>query len=222
MDVSFPARVAVACLFGGAADRPRWSGETRDPQQPARGTRRIRRSPRWRCGTSSSPGPGSACSSRWWPTHCWRGRPTAARTRVATAIADRAGSACGKRICVHYAVRGADAPPSQRWVRRTLRVLGNVWDHEVDGLRFRPPPADGRRGGDSRFDVYLAELGGRGLFGYCTPERRVRGERFAASSYCVLDDDFARRAVRRPRDRQPAGDGRARVLPRDPVRVRLP
>ena len=100
---------------------------------------------------------------------------------------------CGKRICVHYAVRGADAPPSRRWVRRTLRVLGNVWDHEVDGLRFRPPPADGRRGGDSRFDVYLADLGSRGLFGYCTPERRVRGERYAASSYCVLDDDFAHR-----------------------------
>ena len=100
---------------------------------------------------------------------------------------------CGKRICVHYAVRGADAPPSQRWVRRTLQVLGSVWDHEVDGLRFRPPPSDRRRGGDSRFDVYLAELGSRGLFGYCTPERRVRGERFAASSYCVLDDDFARR-----------------------------
>jgi len=99
---------------------------------------------------------------------------------------------CGRRICVHYPVRGADAPSSVRWVRRTLRVLGNVWDHEVDGLRFRPPPADGRRGGDRRFDVYLADLGDRGLFGYCTPERRVGGERFAASSYCVLDEDFAR------------------------------
>ncbi|WP_322936694.1 MXAN_6640 family putative metalloprotease [Nocardioides bizhenqiangii] len=100
---------------------------------------------------------------------------------------------CGKRICVHYAVRGADAPPSRRWVRRTLRVLGSVWDHEVGDLRFRPPPADRRRGGDSRFDVYLADVGRRGLFGYCTPERRLRGERFAASSYCVVDDDFARR-----------------------------
>jgi hypothetical protein len=100
---------------------------------------------------------------------------------------------CGRRLCVHYAVRGADAPPSARWVRRTLRVLGNVWDHEVDTLRFRPPPGDGRRGGDSRFDVYLADLGDRGLFGYCTPERRAHGERFVASSYCVLDDDFARR-----------------------------
>lgn len=104
-----------------------------------------------------------------------------------------ADKSCGKRICVHYAQRGADAPPSRRWVLRTLRVLGDVWDHEVDGLRFRPPPGDRRRGGDSRFDVYLSDLGSRGLYGYCTPERRVRGERFSASSYCVLDDDFARR-----------------------------
>ncbi len=105
---------------------------------------------------------------------------------------------CGQRICVHYAVRGADAPPSRRWVVRTLRALGRVWDHEVDGLGYRRPPADGRRGGDARFDVYLAELGDRGLFGYCTPERRVRGERFAASSYCVLDDDFSRRQFGAP------------------------
>lgn len=108
---------------------------------------------------------------------------------------------CGRRICVHYAKRGDDAPPSARWVRRTLRVLGNVWDHEVDHLGFRPPPSDRRRGGDDRFDVYLADVGDRGLFGYCTPERRVRGERFAASSYCVLDDDFAREQFRaRPID----------------------
>ncbi|KAA1420893.1 hypothetical protein F0U44_00645 [Nocardioides humilatus] len=110
----------------------------------------------------------------------------------------RSRKVCGRRICVHYAVKGADAPPSIRWVRRTLRVLGDVWDHEVDELRFRPPPTDGRRGGDDRFDVYLAELGHRGLFGYCTPERRVRGERLAASSYCVLDDDFTRRQFGAP------------------------
>ena len=41
---------------------------------------------------------------------------------------------CGKRICVHYATRGADAPPSRRWALRTLRTLGRVWDHEVDAL----------------------------------------------------------------------------------------
>lgn len=99
---------------------------------------------------------------------------------------------CGLRICVHYARRGVDAPSSDRWVGRTLRTLSAVWSYEIGTLGLRPPPSDGRKGGDGRFDVYLAELGTRGLFGYCTPERRVPGERFAASGYCVLDDDFSR------------------------------
>lgn len=99
---------------------------------------------------------------------------------------------CGRRICVHYARRGVEAPDSERWVGRTLRTLSAVWSYEVGTLGLRRPPYDGRKGGDGRFDVYLADLGNRGLFGYCTPERRVPGERFSASGYCVLDDDFAR------------------------------
>ncbi|HWJ83244.1 MAG TPA: MXAN_6640 family putative metalloprotease [Nocardioides sp.] len=99
---------------------------------------------------------------------------------------------CGRRLCVHYARHGEDAPRSQDWVRRTLHVLSAVWSFEVDDFGMRRPPSDGHRGGDGRFDVYLADLGNRGLFGYCTPESRVPGQRFAASGYCVLDDDFAR------------------------------
>ncbi|TIC88818.1 hypothetical protein E8D34_03935 [Nocardioides sp. GY 10113] len=99
---------------------------------------------------------------------------------------------CTDVVCVHYVTQGSDAPPSERWARRTLRVVDRVWDLEVDTLGFRAPPTDRRRGGDGRFDVYLADIGSRGLFGYCTPERRVRGEREAASGYCVLDNDFAR------------------------------
>ena len=189
--MSFPARLAVACLFAGAVTALGGPANA-DPQQPD--TRHATDTPfstlamrdlfvaRPRLGMIES-----------LVANALLARPTdGSQDPGGDGYRGPSRKRCGKRICVHYAVRGADAPPSQRWVRRTLRVLGNVWDHEVDGLRFRPPPAD-RRGGDSRFDVYLAELGGRGLFGYCTPERRVRGERFAASSYCVLDDDFARR-----------------------------
>lgn len=99
---------------------------------------------------------------------------------------------CGKRLCVHYAERGSDAPRSGAWVTRTLHVLADVWSFEIDDLGLRRPPSDHGRGGDKRFDVYLADLGSRGLFGYCTPEARVPGEQFAASGYCVLDNDFAR------------------------------
>jgi hypothetical protein len=196
VDVSFPARVAVACLLAGALTALGGPASGHDDDRAGK--------PRERHATDT---PYSTLAMR--DLFVARPRLSAIASLVASALLarptdgdqdpggdgyrGRSRKHCGKRICVHYAVRGADAPPSQRWVRRTLRVLGNVWDHEVDGLRFRPPPTDRRRGGDGRFDVYLAELGSRGLFGYCTPERRVRGERFAASSYCVLDDDFARR-----------------------------
>ena len=103
----------------------------------------------------------------------------------------RSAEICGKRLCVHYALHGDDAPRRMRWVHRTLRVMASVWDFEIDQFGMRRPPSDGTRGGDGRFDVYLADLGNRGLFGYCTPEARVPHERFSASGYCVLDNDFS-------------------------------
>lgn len=189
--VSFPARLAAACLLAGALSVLGGPAGA-DPQQPS--------------ARQSTDTPFSTLAMR----DLFVARPTLGPfdALLATAMLARptdgrkdpggdgyrgpSRKACGPRICVHHAVRGTDAPPSRRWVLRTLRALGRVWDHEVGRLGYRPPPPDGRRGGDARFDVYLADLGARGLFGYCTPERRVRGERFAASSYCVLDDDFSR------------------------------
>jgi hypothetical protein len=99
---------------------------------------------------------------------------------------------CRGRVCVHYVRTTRDAPPNKAWPRTVLRKMHQVWRTEVGRLGFRPPPSDGRRGGDGRFDVYLKELGSQGLYGYCAPERRLPGQRHVASSYCVLDDDFAR------------------------------
>lgn len=119
--------------------------------------------------------------------------------RPTDGAADRGGDgyrrpsrrSCAAHVCVHRVRHGADAATAG-WARRTLHVMEQVWRHETGTLGFRSPPSDGRRGGDGRFDVYLADLGARGLFGYCTPERRVPGERSVASGYCVLDNDFAR------------------------------
>ncbi len=99
---------------------------------------------------------------------------------------------CDARTCVHYVTRGEDRS-TRASVRRTLRVWAEVWRHHVQYLGYAAPPSDGRRGGDDRFDVYLTDLGERGMFGYCVPERRVAKERARATSYCVLDNDFARR-----------------------------
>jgi hypothetical protein len=104
----------------------------------------------------------------------------------------RSTRTCRGPICVHYVRTTRDAPPDDAWAGTTLRVMNRVWRTEVNRMGFRPPPSDGRHGGDGRFDVYLKDLGAQGLYGYCAPEYRVPGLRRVASGYCVLDDDFAR------------------------------
>jgi hypothetical protein len=98
---------------------------------------------------------------------------------------------CKLNICLHWVPSTADAPPSQAWVKENLTFMNKVWRAEVDGLGYRKPVTDGSRGGNGKFDVYLKELGSRGLYGYCTPERRAHGQKWLASGYCVLDNDFA-------------------------------
>ncbi len=85
-------------------------------------------------------------------------------------------------------------------MRTTLRVARKVLRQQVDELGYRAARGDGTRGGDGRLDVYLADVGARGLYGYCAPERRPaarrgagRGSRSVTTAYCVLDNDFARR-----------------------------
>jgi hypothetical protein len=94
-------------------------------------------------------------------------------------------------VCVHRVRRTSDRAGAA-WARRTLRVVGRVWRKEVGGLGYRRPLRDGRRGGNAKLDVYLADVGAEGLFGYCAPETTRPGNKRLASGYCVLDNDFAR------------------------------
>jgi hypothetical protein len=109
---------------------------------------------------------------------------------------------CGVHVCVHY-VTGSDAAPDTTdttpadgipdWVQLTLDTMESVWTYEVDTRGYRAPASDEtatNNGGDGRLDVYLANVSGAGLYGYCAPEKRVQGERFRYSGYCVLDDDY--------------------------------
>ncbi len=99
---------------------------------------------------------------------------------------------CDDRLCIHWVPTTADAPPSDAWVDTNLSFMDKVWSTEVNSLGYRKPISDKQRGGNAKFDVYLKELGSRGIYGYCTPERRAPGHTWLASGYCVLDNDFAR------------------------------
>lgn len=115
------------------------------------------------------------------------------------------GITCGPHICVHWvedatvdSVQGAGAGgndgdlstvPTQ--VSQTLATMEHVYDVEVSGYGYDAPLGDGTRGGDARTDVYLADLGSDGLYGYCASDdpASTTGVR-EVFAYCVLDNDY--------------------------------
>lgn len=120
-------------------------------------------------------------------------RPTAgASDPFSDGYTRRATKRCTTHFCLHWVRAGRDAPTARAWTATTLRVLERVWRHHVDRLGYRAPAPDGKRGGNAKFDVYLKDVGSRGLYGYCAPERRVPGQPKQASGFCVLDNDFSR------------------------------
>lgn len=125
------------------------------------------------------------------------------------APASVAGKGCSTIVplCVHWTNNRLDAPrrgdddgdgvPNQ--VERTVAVMEQVWAAEVDTMGYRAPLTDERASIDAdgvNFDVYLSDIGGQGLYGYCAPDdsRTTKGSHykyFDVAAYCVLDDDYA-------------------------------
>ncbi len=110
----------------------------------------------------------------------------------------RSTKKCSSVLCLHWVRSTADAPPSNKWAQKSFAMMNKVWKFEVGKLGYRRPVADRGVGGNSKFDVYLKELGGRGVYGYCAPEYRAPGSKFVASGFCVLDDDFAKKQFGAP------------------------
>jgi len=120
---------------------------------------------------------------------------------------------CGAHVCVHYVtttgdgVNATDASGNgvPDYVDQAIDVFENgVWTGEVTTRGYRAPKSDiestnhGVSAADAtgaKFDVYLAELGDKGFYGYCTTDdpnvTTNNGYQFLdASAYCVVDNDF--------------------------------
>ncbi len=112
---------------------------------------------------------------------------------------------CGTNICLHWATAGADAPvgtdvsPANGvpdFVDLAKTTMDNVWNRIVTQGGYRAPLPDlgpgantpGDQGPNTKFDVYLADIGDDGLYGYCTTDDTGSNARIYA--YCVLDNDF--------------------------------
>ena len=106
---------------------------------------------------------------------------------------------CNTDVCVHYVATTNDAPPmgdantngTPDYVEGVLATVTSVHDRYVAG-GYRSPKPDGVRGGTDAIDIYIADIGDGGLYGYCTTDQNIpRNGPHDVWAYCVLDDDYA-------------------------------
>lgn len=106
---------------------------------------------------------------------------------------------CGDGVCVHYVTdSGSPDKATTEWADQVLREMRYVKNRYIEA-GWRRPLGDGASGtkvpvaagnGTDVFDVYLADLGKIGYYGYCTTDSKVSGHG-TAPAYCVLDNDYS-------------------------------
>ncbi|MEA2444718.1 MAG: hypothetical protein QOJ12_2010 [Thermoleophilales bacterium] len=106
---------------------------------------------------------------------------------------------CTAHYCVHWVAASTDAPSLTDgngngipdYVERVGAVAETSYSVENGTLGWRVPKSDGTAGGGAadHTDIYLAQLGGTGVYGYTSPDPGQRGN--SLSSYLVIDNDFA-------------------------------
>ena len=115
---------------------------------------------------------------------------------------DEAPKLCSTRFCIHWVATTEDAPDVGAdkdsdgfpdYVERVLEVFEDVYDKENGpepaGLGWPDAPSDGNLGGGPELDVYLADIGAKGLYGYVAADRGQEGR--TQHSYQVMDNNYA-------------------------------
>ncbi len=86
---------------------------------------------------------------------------------------------------IHYSTIGNDAIAYD--INLLAQALDSAYNFEVNYLGYLPPPSDGIEGGDSKYDVYVRNLGN--LYGQTSSENQIRVSSF--SSFIEMDNDFS-------------------------------
>jgi hypothetical protein len=112
---------------------------------------------------------------------------------------------CTTRACVHYVTTTVDAPPADDddddgvpdYIETVVDTTDEVWDREITQFGFRRPKSDvtsENNGGNGLIDIYVAQIGNDGLYGYCTTDDPNASDpdypTWDFSAYCVVDNDF--------------------------------
>ena len=111
----------------------------------------------------------------------------------------------GSTFCVNWVSTSSEAPATTDtngtqdgdgipdYIETVRSTMQNVWNTEVGAMGYKAPLHD-RRGVDNRLDIYIADLGDQGLYGYCVPEAPNNFDPSVSGwdlpGYCVLDNDY--------------------------------
>lgn len=99
---------------------------------------------------------------------------------------------CAEDVCVHRVATTSDAA-TPAFAQSTLAEVQGAHDTYVEA-GYRAPMSDRtarHNGGNGKTDVYLADLGDRGVYGFCTSDQPFVNGVSAVWAYCVLDNDYA-------------------------------
>ncbi|GAB2449164.1 hypothetical protein GCM10027062_33040 [Nocardioides hungaricus] len=97
---------------------------------------------------------------------------------------------CYTSVCVHWYASGADAATPE-YVDQVAAIAEDVLATYA-AAGYRAPKSDGTRGGNGLLDIYLQDLGGQGLYGYCDTDTAPTGSGpWDVPAYCAIDNDFA-------------------------------
>jgi hypothetical protein len=112
-------------------------------------------------------------------------------------------------FCIHFVTTTADAPALTdsdsdgfpNYVENMATEFEFVYSVEngseaAGGLGWTAPESDGSLGGNSKTDVYIAQIGDEGIFGYAAPEQNS----VSSYAYLVMDDDYSEFGFANPLD----------------------
>lgn len=117
---------------------------------------------------------------------------------------------CTAHFCTHWVDTTVDAPNPKDanangipdFVERVAFIMEAAYQVENNRLGWAPPKPDGKHGGNPKTDVYLAQIGDKGLFGYAAPDpgqgKPHRLPPRSEYSYLVLDQNFSRKEFQAP------------------------